>query len=280
MIRRVRFKFFVVAGILALLTFFPATAWACPLCQDQLSQPWALGFSLSVLFMVSMPFILVGFLGSQVMQAINPRGYEQARARIVSIVRSRWVYAPLLLVAVPLFLFTFDPGSQSRTISLPSAQLVAQTNLNGGPIAPTQLENKIVLVNFFASWCEPCKNEVADLGDLYREYKDQGIDLVGITLDFDHQDEPAAQPHIHSDGVVHFHAQPNQLLILTAFLKSNRASYPVVPIAPEISEPFGGIKAIPATYLFDRRGALVKTYIGPPTLATLHADVQRLLAQK
>ena len=64
-----------------------------------------------------------------------------------------------------------------------------------------------------------------------------------------------------------------------AFIHSNRVAYPVVPLAPQISEPFGGIKAIPATLLFDRQGTLYKSYIGPAPLETLKADVQTLVSR-
>ncbi|MBI4788880.1 MAG: TlpA family protein disulfide reductase [Chloroflexi bacterium] len=277
MIRRI-LKLIVLASVLSLLALllFPATAFACPTCQEQSSQPGAFGLSLSVLFMLSIPFLLVGFIGWQLARALDPQGYERFQARITARLGPRRVYIAVGVALIPLLFFAMQPGAVARTIPLPRAQFAAQTNLNGAPIAATQLEDKIVLVNFFAAWCVPCRDEARQLGALYREYHPRGVEIVGVALDFERQDEPAAQPHIHADGGVHFHAAPNQLALLLEFIQSHRVSYPVVPVARQISDPFGGVPAIPATFLFNRQGTLVKTYIGPAPIETLQADVQTL----
>lgn len=280
MISHAKVKRVATISVLLLLAqfFFPASAEACPLCQDQLSQSQQLAFSVSALFMLSMPFILMGFIGTQLMRALNPEGYQQAHDRIVGFVRPKLVYAAVGLVVVPLLYIALSPAAPPQTRLLPRAQLVSKVNFTGKSIETAQLDNKVVVVNFFASWCESCKAEVADLGELYRTNAPD-IEIIGIAFDFEHQNEPAAQPHIHPDGVVHYHALPNALQMLLTFLQTNHAAYAVIPYTPEIAESFGEIRAIPTTFLFDRRGQLSKSYVGPPSLATLKADVQKLLEQ-
>ncbi len=284
MMNRSKVKLAVTAAVVSLwsLLMVPATAEACPLCQDQLSQQQSLAFSVSALFMLSMPFMLVGLIGLMFVQAFNPQGYAQLRRRIASFVRPKWAYIVLSLVAVPLLFYAFSPADPTaRPNRLPRDQLVGQPNLMGRPIGLAHFDNKVVLVNFFASWCDPCKAEVAALGDLYREYRERepGLEVIGVTFDFEHQDEPAAQPHVHPDGIIHYHALPNTLQILLTFLQVNHAAYSVIPNAPAIAESFGEIRAIPTTFLFNRQGLLSKKYVGPPAMVTLKADVQALLTR-
>ncbi|MBI3740742.1 MAG: TlpA family protein disulfide reductase, partial [Chloroflexi bacterium] len=256
------FKRMVIAGILGLvaLSLFPETTWACPMCQPEVSDPAALSFSVSALFLFSMPYFLIGFLGLQLARAINPQGYALARDRIVSFRKSRRGYALMGVFGMLVLYSVFSPTAlgafNQSALPLPRAQLVAQTNLNGKSIESISLDNNVVVLNFFASWCEPCKAEVDDLSNLYREYQPQGVEVIGIALDL------AGEPHRHPDGAIHFHPEPNALPTLIGFVQAHQLSYAVIPTSAPIENYFGGTKAIPATYLFSRRGILSKTYYG------------------
>ena len=261
--------------------FFPATALACPLCQDQLSQPQALAFSVSALFLVSMPFMLVAFIGSQLARALNPEAYQRVYSRVAGMLTPRWIPVAIGLVVLALVYVALTPADAAPARPLPRAQFVDKVNFTGRSIAAGQLDNKVVVVNFFASWCEACQAEVADLGDLYLEFRDSapGVEVIGIAFDFEHQDDLSTQPHVHPDGTVHYHGLPNTLQVLLTFLKANRAAYAVIPYTSDIAQAFGDVRAIPATFVFNRQGLLSKKYVGPPSLALLKADVQQLLKQ-
>ncbi|TMC46800.1 MAG: TlpA family protein disulfide reductase, partial [Chloroflexi bacterium] len=170
------------------------------------------------------------------------------------------------------------PGSPGACVRCPhSGGCSTSTTFAARPIAAGQLDNKVVVVNFFASWCEACQAEVGDLGDLYLEFHDSapGVEVIGIAFDFEHQDDLSTQPHVHPDGTVHYHGLPNTLQVLLTFLKANRAAYAVIPYTSDIAQAFGDVRAIPATFVFNRQGLLSKKYVGPPSLALLKADVQQ-----
>ena len=131
-------------------------------------------------------------------------------------------------------------------------------------------------MNFFASWCEYCKTEVAGLGELDREYKTQGVEIIGITYDFEHPDGSGVQTQPSPDGILHHPSLPNALHI---FLHENSASYIVISNTPGFAASFGSINAIPTTFLFDRQGTLIKQYFGPPSMTVLKTDVQKLLTR-
>jgi thiol-disulfide isomerase/thioredoxin len=241
------------------------------------SDPFVIGLSLSMLFMVSVPFLLVGFIGVQLVQALNPKAYYRVRNRIVILLKPRYVYAVLIIVIVPLLFYALNPSASRKDLILPRAQLVGQINLNGDTLTESQqFNNKVVLINFFASWCEYCRTEVAGLGDLYRDHETEGVEVIGITYDFEHPDVPTAQSGIPLYGIIHHLSLPNAL---RTFLQANRASYPVISNAPKIEQSLGGISAIPTTFLFDRQGTLIKQYFGPPSMAGLKADVEKLLTR-
>jgi len=177
-----------------------------------------------------------------------------------------------------------EEGLESLAASLEPTDRVVMEVSGGAWEVARRLEgqvNRVVVVNFFASWCEACQSEVADLEVLHREYHDRtpAVAVVGVAFDFQHEDESAAQPHLHPDGVVHYHGLPNALQLLLTFLQTRRAAYAVVAYTPEMAQAFGEIRAIPTTLVFNRLGVLSKQYVGPPSLATLKADVQKLLSQ-
>ncbi len=94
-----------------------------------------------------------------------------------------------------------------------------------------ELRGKVVLVNFWATWCPPCRKEMPDLEDLHRHFKDKGLVVLGIS------DEPLEK--------------------LQPFIKEQRYSYPILmDVGRKVSTEFV-IDGIPKTFVFDREGRLV-----------------------
>lgn len=156
------------------------------------------------------------------------------------------VAAILSLVAVKLYQVTLGP------ISSGSAPDFTLTTFDGRSISLQSLRGSVVVVNFWASWCDPCKDEAADLEAFWRAYGDRGVVMLGV----DYVDtETEAR----------------------AYLAQFDITYPNGPdLGTRISQAFR-IKGVPETYIIDKNGSLVTNIIGPTTYAKLAEIVEPLL---
>ncbi len=114
---------------------------------------------------------------------------------------------------------------------------------------------QVVLVNYWATWCGPCREEMPGLSKLARQLAPQGLAVVGISLD----QAPRAK--------------------VQAFVSAMQVPYPIAFPAP-LSQTEWGMTGIPATILIDRHGRVAKTYVGAVREADLRADAEALLAER
>ena len=137
------------------------------------------------------------------------------------------------------------------TSSVPQFSL---TSLEGKTVAMKDLANKVVIIDFWATWCGPCREEIPHLNQLYSELKSKGLEIVGISMDSD-----------GTDGV-------------KDFVREFRMQYPVVMGDEKLAESFGGIIGLPTTLIIDRSGQVAKKYIGLPPAADMEKVVKDLVA--
>lgn len=126
--------------------------------------------------------------------------------------------------------------------------------LDGDRLSPASLRGNVVLVNFWATWCGPCRVEMPLLERMYLRHRDEGFELVGFSVD-----------RGRSDGV-------------REFLRERGVTYPVAIVGPDVERSFGGIRGYPTSFLIDRQGVVRNVVIGPLAPATLELAVRRLLA--
>jgi thiol-disulfide isomerase/thioredoxin len=112
-------------------------------------------------------------------------------------------------------------------------------------------KDNVVLINFWATWCGPCKRELPDLVALRDEYKNKNIKILGISVD--------------RDGDV-------LNLVHTFALQANLA-YPIVIDNGDLEKAFGGIRGIPTSFFVNRKGEIVKKMIGLQTKETFQAEL-------
>src|SRR5688500_9140424 len=141
-------------------------------------------------------------------------------------------------------------------IGLPAPAYVSQT-LEGDSISLASLRDKVVLLNVWATWCHPCRTEIPELRAIQARYKDRGLELVGVSVDAEGNDEGIRE-----------------------FMKEFDMQYPVWRDPGErVSTQFLVI-GVPATFLIDRKGILRWRKTGPimPKDTSLTSAIERALA--
>ena len=125
------------------------------------------------------------------------------------------------------------------------------TDLDGRQISTAALRGKVVLVNFWATWCPPCREEIPDLVALQEKYRDQ-LQIIGISQDSGSIEE------------------------VRRFVADHRVNYPTVMSTPEIEARFPGVYALPTTFVLDRDGRLAQKHIGLLNAAVTETETRSL----
>jgi len=127
--------------------------------------------------------------------------------------------------------------------------------LNGKNVSLADLRGKVVVLDFWATWCPPCVKEIPHFIELYEQYKDKGLAILGISLD--------------REGVG----------VVEAFVQKYQIKYPIMMTDGKVDKAFGGIPSIPTTFLIDSAGNISKKYVGYNSKAVFEADIKKLLAE-
>ena len=132
----------------------------------------------------------------------------------------------------------------------------ALTALDGTVLTPEALRGKIVLINFWATWCLPCRVEMPLLQRMAERHRDAGLVVVGLSVDRSGEES------------------------VRTFLRGRGVTYPVAVVGPDVERAFGGVRGYPTSMLLDRSGVVRHVVIGPLAAASFEPAVRRLLASK
>ena len=117
-----------------------------------------------------------------------------------------------------------------------------------------QLEGQVLLVTFFASWCPPCIQEIPTLIALQDSFKPKGFSVVAFSVD------------------------EGELAPLKTLIDKYEINYPVLLAEPFVTKSFGGVSGIPVTFLVNRKGQIVKKYLGYVSHDHLEEEIKNMLA--
>jgi thiol-disulfide isomerase/thioredoxin len=126
------------------------------------------------------------------------------------------------------------------------------SDLNGHPISTAALKGKVILVNFWATWCPPCRQEIPELVELQDKYKDR-LQIVGVSMDED--------------------ASPQEV---NAFAAKVGINYPVV-MGRDIAKEYGGVPALPTTFIVNKNGGVVQKHVGMLDKDQAETEIRALL---
>lgn len=135
-------------------------------------------------------------------------------------------------------------------------------DLDGKDVALAGLKGKVVVVNFWATWCEPCQIEIPWMIEFQDKYANKGFTMLGVAMDEE------------GKSVVAPFVQKSQFDVDG---KKEAMNYPIVLGNDDLASKFGGLIGLPTTVVISRDGKIVKRFIGLADHDTLEKQIQGLL---
>jgi peroxiredoxin len=165
-----------------------------------------------------------------------------------------------LIVLAGALLTSCAPPSPKRAASSSDKSRKAApdftlTDANGASVKLSDYKGKVVLLNFWATWCGPCKIEIPWFIQFEKAYKDRGFITLGISMD------------------------ENGWKAVKPFVSQTAINYPVMIGNDRLEELYGGIDSLPSTFLIDREGRIAFMHLGLVARRDYEAEIQALLGQ-
>jgi thiol-disulfide isomerase/thioredoxin len=129
----------------------------------------------------------------------------------------------------------------------------ALNDVNGRPVKLSDFRGKVVLLNFWATWCGPCKVEIPWFIEFEQKYKDRGLVVIGVSMD--------------EEG----------WSVVKPYLAERRINYRVVIGTEKMGQSYGGVDSLPTTLLIDKDGQIVATHVGLVSKSEYENEIVQLL---
>jgi cytochrome c biogenesis protein CcmG/thiol:disulfide interchange protein DsbE len=186
--------------------------------------------------------------------------------------KSRWISAAAAACAVALLTVpwmlrgsgssrpiagTSGPVADGTASASPTTGELARLDLtvkdmNGASVRLADYKGKVIVLNFWATWCGPCQLEIPELVETYAAYKDQGVVVLGISID-------------------------DTAETLRTYAPQKKMTYPVLLMQDDVDEAYGPIFGVPVTFFIGRDGKISRKHFGPVTKPQLDQEIKALL---
>ena len=146
------------------------------------------------------------------------------------------------------------------------APAFALEDLSGKKVTLDSYKGKAVLINFWATWCGPCKIETPWLVELRNKYSGQGFEILGISTEGDDlkKDDKAGWA--------------KDKAAIAKFVEQEKMTYPVLIDGDSIAKPYGGLDELPTSFFVDRNGTVVAAQLGLTSKDNIESNIRKALA--
>ena len=145
------------------------------------------------------------------------------------------------------------PGTTTGPSGSRTAPPFSLKDTNGNFYPSSRFAGKPTVINFFASWCPPCREEIPGFVEVYNKHKEKGFELIGISLDTDTRGD------------------------LPGFLMNNRVGYRILFGDLETARAYGGVSSIPTTFFVGKDGEIKNVHVGYMDKDAFDKEVRKLL---
>jgi thiol-disulfide isomerase/thioredoxin len=139
------------------------------------------------------------------------------------------------------------------------------TDVNGKRVSLSSYKGKAVQINFWATWCAPCKIETPWLLELQKQYASQGFEILGVSVDDLDKDDPKKLASDISD--------------ISKGAQQLHISYPVLIDGDSIAKPYGNVEVYPTSFFVDRSGTIVGASMGLTSKDDLEGNIRKALGE-
>lgn len=172
--------------------------------------------------------------------------------------KNRLIIFILFVLVVAGAYLAHRKGTRSGTVSSKQPRPAPDftlPELSGKPLKLSDYHGRVVLLDFWATWCEPCRAEIPHFVELQDNYGSQGLQIIGVSMD----DSPDPVP---------------------AFYKQFKMNYPVIMGNAQIGEEYGGVLGLPIAFIIDRQGLIRAKHMGATDAAVFEREIVAQLGEK
>ncbi len=161
-----------------------------------------------------------------------------------------------IVIAVIFGVSKFTSSSKVEEVNaedIKTAPEFTLLDMDGTRTSLSDFKGKVIILDFWATWCPPCRAEIPHFVELYSEYRKKGLEVIGVSLD----------------------SNPEKALL--PFIEEYKINYTMLIGNRDVTDSYGGVISIPTTFVIDREGNIRKKYLGYRDKSVFEKDIEELL---